>query len=284
MSDPVSVAVVQMTGVPYETQTNRRRSLEFTARAFGAGADLVVLPEMVVPGYALDASRLREVAEDIDGATVRAWLQSADAAGGYVVGGLCERDGDRLYNSAVIVGEGRVLLHYRKLHLFGREKDTLEPGDRGLPVVDTRLGVLGVCVCYDLRFVETMRILALQGAVLVCVPTAWVTGFDAVRHDADGMPPQAHGAVLQANLNQVFVACASQVGQPGEFDLLGGSLVADPYGRRLCGPLSGSEEELTVAQLDLGAAGVAQDRGGGIQPRSDRRTDVYGLAFEQRVL
>jgi len=284
MSDPVSVAVVQMTGVPYETQTNRRRSLEFTARAFGAGADLVVLPEMVVPGYALDASRLREVAEDIDGATVRAWLQSADAAGGYVVGGLCERDGDRLYNSAVIVGEGRVLLHYRKLHLFGREKDTLEPGDRGPPVVDTRLGVLGVCVCYDLRFVETMRILALQGAVLVCVPTAWVTGFDAVRHDADGMPPQAHGAVLQANLNQVFVACASQVGQPGEFDLLGGSLVADPYGRRLCGPLSGSEEELAVAQLDLAAAGVAQDRGGGIQPRSDRRTDVYGLAFEQRVL
>jgi len=284
MSDPVSVAVVQMTGVPYEAQSNRRRSLESTARAFAAGADLVVLPEMVVPGYALDPSRLLEVAEEIDGATVSAWLQIADSAGGYVVGGLCERDGDRLYNSAVLVGEGRVLLHYRKLHLFGREKDALQPGDRGLPVVETRLGVLGVCVCYDLRFVETMRILALQGAVLVCVPTAWVTGFDAVRHDADGMPPQAHGAILQANLNQVFVACASQVGQPGEFDLLGGSLVADPYGRRLCGPLSGREEELAVAQLDLGAAGVAQDRGGGIQPRSDRRTDVYGLAFDQRVL
>lgn len=284
MNDPVSVAVVQMTGVPYEAQTNRRRSLEFTGQAFAAGADLVVLPEMVVPGYALDPSRLREVAETIDGATVSAWLQSADAAGGYVVGGLCERDGDGLYNSAVMVGEGRVLLHYRKLHLFGREKETLKPGDRGLPVVETRLGVLGLCVCYDLRFVETMRILALQGAVLVCVPTAWVTGFDAVRHDADGMPPQAHGAVLQANLNQVFVACASQVGQPGEFDLLGGSLIADPYGRRLCGPLSGCEENLAVAQLDLGAAGAAQDRGGGIHPRSDRRTDVYGLAFEQRVL
>lgn len=284
MTDPVSVGIVQMTGAPYEPQTNRRRSLEGAGRAFAAGADVVILPEMVASGYALNPVRLREIAEELYGETVRAWLEVADAAGGYVVGGLCERDGDRLYNSAVLVGEGRLLLHYRKLHLFAKEKDTLTPGDRGLPVVETRLGVLGICVCYDLRFVETMRILALQEAALVCVPTAWVIGFDTVRHDADGMPPQAHGAVLQANLNQVFVACASQVGRPDEFELLGGSLVADPYGRIVCGPLSGTEEGLAVVELDLAAAGAAQDRGAGVQPRSDRRTDVYGLAFEQRVL
>lgn len=273
-----------MTGIPYEAQANRQRSLEQAGKAFEAGANVVVLPEMVVSGYALDPRRLGKAAEEIDGETVAAWLELADTAGGYLVGGLCERDGDRLYNTAVVVGDGRLLLHYRKLHLFAREKDVLCPGDRGLPVVETRLGTLGVCVCYDLRFVETMRILALQGAALVCVPTAWVTGFDARRHDAEGMAPQAHAAVLQANLNQVFVACASQVGSPGEFDLLGGSLVADPYGRRLCGPLSGVEEGLAVVELNFDQVGLAQDRGGGIQPRSDRRTDVYGLAFEQRVL
>jgi predicted amidohydrolase len=273
-----------MSGVPYEPEINRRRSVERAGQAFAAGADVVVLPEMIIPGYALDRERLDAVAEPIDGETVRAWLELADAVGGYVVGGLCERDGDRIYNSAVLVGEGRLLLHYRKLHLFASEKEVLTPGDHGLPVTQTRLGVLGVCVCYDLRFVETLRILALQGAALVCVPTAWVTGFDAVRHDASGMSPQAHGAVLQANLNQVFVACASQVGHPDAFELLGGSLVADPYGRPLCGPLSGTEEGLAVAQLDLAVAGAAQDRGAGVQPRSDRRTDVYGLAFEQRVL
>jgi N-carbamoylputrescine amidase len=279
-----AVGIAQITGAPYEAPANRRRSLDAAARAFAAGADIVVLPEMVIPGYALDPVRLHEVAEDIDGPTVQAWIATADTAGGYVVGGLCERDGDRLYNSAVLVGDGRVLLHYRKLHLFAAEKDTFAPGDHGLPVAPTRLGVLGICVCYDLRFVETMRILALQGAALICVPTAWVTGFDAVRHDAEGMPPQAHGAVLQANLNQVFVACASQVGRPDAFDLLGGSLIADPYGHRLCGPLSNTQEDLAVVSLDLEAAGAAQDRGGGVQPRSDRRTDVYGLAFEQRVL
>ncbi len=278
------VGIVQITGAPYEAQANRRRSLDAAGRAFAAGAEIVVLPEMVIPGYALDPVRLREVAEDIDGPTVQAWIATADAAGGYVVGGLCERDGERLYNTAVLVGEGRALLHYRKLHLFASEKDTFTPGDHGLPVAATRLGVLGICVCYDLRFVETMRILALQGAALICVPTAWVTGFDAVRHDVEGMPPQAHAAVLQANLNQVFVACASQVGQPDAFDLLGGSLIVDPYGHRLCGPLSSTDEDLAVVSLDLEAAGAAQDRGGGVQPRSDRRTDVYGLAFEQRVL
>lgn len=284
MSESVSVGIIQMTGDPYEPDTNRRRSLEEAGMAFAAGADLVVLPEMIVSGYALDPVRLQEVAESIDGETVLAWTEIADAAGGYLVGGLCERDGDRIYNSAVLVGDGRVLLHYRKLHLFAGEKDALHPGDRGLPVVATRFGVLGVCVCYDLRFVETMRILALQGAAMVCVPTAWVRGFDVPRREADSMPPQAHAAVLQANLNQVFVACASQVGRPGEFDLLGGSLVADPYGRRLCGPLSRTAEEFAVVELDLEAAGDAQDRGGGIQPRSDRRIDVYGLAFDERVL
>ncbi|HWE14731.1 MAG TPA: nitrilase-related carbon-nitrogen hydrolase [Solirubrobacteraceae bacterium] len=284
MSSPVSVAIVQMTGVPYEARANRRRSVRRAEYAFATGAQIVVLPEMVVPGYALDPARLRGVAEDIEGETVQAWLAAADAAGGYVVGGLCERDGDRLYNTAVIVGDGRLLLHYRKLHLFGPEKTALRPGDRGLPVVRTRLGTLGVCICYDLRFVEALRILTLQGADLVCVPTAWVTGFDATRHDGEGMPPQAHGAVLQAGLNQVFVACASQVGRPGEFDLLGGSLIADPYGRRLCGPLSGADEDFATVELDLTAARRAQDRGGHIQPRSDRRSDVYGVVIEGRVL
>ena len=284
MGDAVSVGIVQMTGVPYEPETNRRRSLQRAGEAFAAGADVVVLPEMVACGYALDPARLREVAEEIDGETVSAWLEAADGAGGYVAGGLCERDGERLYNSAVLVGEGRLLLHYRKLHLFASEKAPSPPVTEACRWCRPGSDVLGICVCYDLRFVETMRILALQGAALVCVPTAWVTGFDAVRHDAEGMPPQAHGAVLQANLNQVFVACASQVGKPDAFDLLGGSLIADPYGTRLCGPLSGTEEELAVAELDLAAAGAAQDRGGGVQPRSDRRTDVYGLAFEQRVL
>ena len=158
------------------------------------------------------------------------------------------------------------------------------PGDRGLPVADTRLGRIGVCVCYDLRFVETARALSLQGAELICVPTAWLPGFDAERWDDEGFCPQARGAQLQANLDQVFIACASQAGPSGELDFLGSSVLCDPYGKTVLGPLAGSEPELATAQVDLDAVRRAHERGSSINPRSDRRTDVYGLAVSGTVL
>lgn len=284
MTRPLTLGLAQMTGSPYEAGANRRRSAEWSRRAFGRGADIVVLPELIIPGYALDPGRLRQLAEPLNGPSVTAWLEVAEAHGGYVVAGFCEREGQRLYNTAVLVGDGQVLLHYRKLHLFSAEKGVFAPGDRGLPVASTQHGMIGLCVCYDLRFVETLRILALEGAELVCVPTAWVAGFDRDETDRSQMPPQAHGALLQANLNQVFLACASQVGAPGDFDLLGGSIVADPYGQPACGPLSGDNEELAVVEIDRSAATLALDRGDGINPRGDRRTDVYSVTVGGRPL
>jgi N-carbamoylputrescine amidase len=131
-------------------------------------------------------------------------------------------------------------------------------------------------VCYDLRFVEVVRLLALRGAQLICVPTAWVPGFDSERRGVDGMCPQAHGAVLQANLNQVLIACASQCGHAGTLDFLGSSVLADPYGKRALGPLR-HEHELAVADIELEETVRAQVRAPLVSPRADRRTDVYGL-------
>ena len=115
------------------------------------------------------------------------WTELARRHGGYLAGGFCERDGADLYNSAVLVDAGGIILHYRKLHLFSGEKQAFAPGDRGLPVVDTPMGRIGVCVCYDLRFVETVRILSLRGAQLILVPTAWVAGFDREPMDGNGV-------------------------------------------------------------------------------------------------
>ena len=111
------------------------------------------------------------------------------------------------------------LLHYRKVHLFAEEKVAFRAGNLGFPVVPTRFGNIGVCVCSDLRFVEVVRLMALRGADLICVPTAWLPGFDNERWDEHGMCPQANGAVLQANLSQVYIACASQAGLHGELRL-----------------------------------------------------------------
>ena len=285
MSRALRVGLAQITGVPLAAEANRARSADAARELFERGADLVVLPELIVPGYVADAEGLAPIAEPLDGPTTTLWRALAAQAGGLVAGGFCERDGDRLFNTAVIVDRDGIVVHYRKLHLFREEKLAFAPGDLGLPVARTRAGVLGLCVCYDLRFVETARALALRGAELVCVPTAWVPGFDSARWDAEGFCPQARGALLQANLDQVFLACASQAGTAGgDLEFLGSSVLADPYGRAVAGPLPGDAEQLVVADVDLDDVSRAHEREPLVTPLADRRTDVYGLALEGTVL
>jgi N-carbamoylputrescine amidase len=267
-------------------ERQRERTAAVAAAALRGGADAVVLPELAVPGYTTDATVLERFAEPLDGPVTRAWRAAAAATGGYVVGGFCERAGGKLYNTAVAVGAEGVVCHYRKAHLFAAEKDVLAPGDLGFPVAETRLGLLGLCVCYDLRFVEVARLLALQGAELVCVPTAWIGGYDRRQPGGDsqpggaGSPDQVTGLLTQANLNQVFIAAASFAGDGGRF--LGSSVIADPYGARLAGPLTRDQEEVATARADLEAVAAAQHRAPLIHPREDRRTDLYRIGYRGR--
>ena len=284
MSRTATIGLAQLTARLYDPEENRRLATQAVQQLFLGGADLVVLPELMSSGYGSDQAQLEAAAEPIDGPTVRAWQAAAGRSDGLVAGGLCEREGDRIYNTAVLVDGDDVLLHYRKLHLFAEEKLRFTPGVKGLPVAETRLGVLGLCICYDLRFVETVRALALQGAELIAVPTAWLPGFDRERWDAAGYAPQARGALLQANLDQVYIACASQAGSNGEADFLGSSLLCDPYGKVVLGPLAGSRTELSAATVDLDDVRRAHERAPLIKPLADRRTDVYGLAVGGHVL
>ena len=125
---------------------------------------------------------------------------------------------------------------------------------------------------------------SLQGAELILVPTAWLTGFDQVKWRDNGLAPQAEGAVLQANLNQTFVACASQAGTRGDLEFLGSSVLVDPTGGLVLGPLSGTADDLAIATIDMEDAERAQHRSELITPRADRRTDVYGVAVGGKVL
>jgi predicted amidohydrolase len=282
MARAITVGIAQITGDPLEPDANRRASQDAAKEAFAAGAHVVVLPELIVSGYVADAGGLGDLAEPLEGPTVAMWTELAGDFGGLLVGGFCERDGAALYNTAVIVDGGGVLAHYRKLHLFDREKHVFAPGDRGLPVVDTPRGRLGLCVCYDLRFVEVVRLLSLQGAELVCVPTAWVVGFDHTRWDPQGLCPQAHAAIQQANLDQVFIACASQAGTRGTTEFLGSSIVVDPFGQLALGPLSGKNQAVATVTIDLEDIEQAQRRSPLITPRADRRTDIYGIDLDGR--
>ena len=275
----VGVGLAQFGAPPGDSGANRRRSVEAARSLFESGAGIVVMPEMCVPWYTADRERLSAEAEPLEGPTVEAWSAVAADYGGVIVGGFAElAGGGSLYNTAVAVGAGGVIGHYRKLHLFAVEKLCFAPGDLGLPTFDTPFGRLGICVCYDLRFVEVVRVLALSGADLICVPTAWIGGFDR-RIDDGGLIPHAAGAALQANLSQVFIACASQVGEMGDLAFLGSSILADPYGQVVAGPLARDRDEQQVVQVDPGEAARAQVRSELIRPRADRRTDVYGVTL-----
>jgi predicted amidohydrolase len=262
---------------------NRGLVRSLADQALTAGSDLVVFPELAVSGYTTDRGLVREVAEPLDGPTVGMLTELTARRGGLVATGLCERDGDVFYNSVVVVGRDGPVLHYRKLHLFDEENDVYAPGDLGLPVADTDWGRLGACVCYDLRFVEVLRVLSLRGADLVVAPAAWVGGFDR-SVPATGLPRQAQAAVVQANLDQVAVAAVSQAPVPGGPALLGGSVVADAHGDVLAGPLSRNSADRATVRIDVAAGRAARVRSERIRPREDRRTDVYALHHDGRTL
>ncbi|HEY6278184.1 MAG TPA: nitrilase-related carbon-nitrogen hydrolase [Streptosporangiaceae bacterium] len=276
MTRPLTVGLCQLrwSGEPGR---NLDRGLALAAEAFAGGARVVVLPELTAPGYTTDAEELAGSAQTLNGPAVKAWQGAAAAGGGYVVAGLCEREGTRLFDSAVMVSADGVLACYRKAHLFAGEKNVFTPGDAGFPVVRTPDGSFGLCICYDLRFVEVMRILALRGAELVVVPSAWVSGFDRGTPAAAAMPGQVTGLLVQANLNQVFAAAASFAGPGRGVEFLGCSVAASPYGDVLAGPMPASAEGVVFAQLDLDMVAEAGRRTPLVTPRQDRRRDLYSV-------
>jgi predicted amidohydrolase len=280
----VRLALAQITGQPLQPERNREMTISIVQKAAADGAKLVILPELIVPGYVMDADGLARCAEPVDGPSYAAWHRLAREHDLYICGGICERAGEQLYNTAILVGPQGMALHYRKLHLFAAEKDIFTPGDLGLPIAQTVLGRIGICVCYDLRFIEVVRSFALRDAQLIAVPTAWVTGFDREPWDRDGWCPQARAAAIQANLSQIFIACASQVGTSATLRFLGSSVLISPYGEATIGPLSAQAQDVALTSIDMDAVTAAQQRTARVSPRTDRRTDVYGLWIDGRRL
>lgn len=260
---------------------------QITARAMCAlreGANIVVFPELANSGYTLDAEIIAKCAQPLDDRLVGDLTALTGKLGGLITTGFCEREGSEYYNSVVVVGPEGPVLHYRKLHLFDREQEVFTPGD-SLPIAETEFGVLGICVCYDLRFVEVLRLLSLRGADIVLAPAAWVGGFDAVV-PAEGLTQQAMAAVVQANLDQVAVVAVSQVsaGVRNGVRTLGGSVAVDAFGNLMCGPLSRSRPDSATVDIDIEAGRAAKVRSNRIRPRTDRRLDVYGLQYGEEIL
>jgi N-carbamoylputrescine amidase len=271
----VRVGVEQLAVQVGAPEANLELMSHRASTALRSGAQLVVFPELAVSGYLVDQDTAERVAEPLDGNALDRMVTVAREHDGLIAYGFCERDAGNLFNSVVVADGNGPVLHYRKLHLFDQEKAVYAPGDLGLPVAETQVGTIAVCICYDLRFVEVMRLLALRGADLVVAPAAWVAGFDRTV-PATGATGQVTIVLAQANLNQVAVAAVSQAsGGVGDGpSTLGGLVVCDAYGELIVGPLSRTEPDSAIATIDLAAVRTSRLRSATIRPREDRRSDV----------
>ncbi len=250
MPDRLRVACVQLTSRADKT-ANIERAEALVARAAAAGAELVVLPEKW--NTIGDAETLHAAAETLEeGESVAAMSRWAREHGIVLVGGSIteRREGrEKLSNTSLVFdADGEIAALYRKIHLFDvevgghvyRESEAEEPGEE--PVV-ARVGEwpIGLSICYDVRFPELYRILALEGALLLTVPAHFTlhTGKD-------------HWEVLlraRAVENQLYVAAAAQIGEtlPGK-QSYGRSMIVDPWGLVLA--LAPDEETVVSADLD----------------------------------
>lgn len=230
--------------------------------ADASGADVLVLPELANSGYTF-ASRdeAAACAETADAGPACDLLRAWSAPGRLAVCGLCERDGDALYNSAVIYADGALQAVYRKLHLFARETLWFQPGDSPAPVIDFRGFQFGVMICFDWVFPEMARSLALRGAQVIL-------------HPANLVLPFCQKAMVTRSIeNRVFTATANRCGTDRELSFSGLSQITAPDGSLLA-QASADLCGIVSAELDPSAADnkwiTAQNH-----VLHDRRPDMY---------
>jgi predicted amidohydrolase len=241
--------------VQLNSTDDKQRNLETAERLVRAaaadGAELIALPEkwnLLGAGEALRAG-----AEELDGPTItaaRSWARELGVQ--LVAGSISERapDRDKLANTSVLIGpDGEIAAVYRKIHMFDvdvggvayRESEHEAPGDE-IVVADAGGVEVGMSVCYDLRFPELYRILAVRGARVIVIPSAFTlhTGKD-------------HWEVLlraRAIENSAFVVAPNQVGEaPPHYHSYGRSAIVDPWGVPLATAPDG--ETFVAAELDF---------------------------------
>lgn len=260
------------------------RNLEVGERlvraAAAAGAELAVLPEK---WSALAGGEvLQELAEPLDGPIVTACRNWARELGiNLVAGSVSERVAGRglLANTSLLIdADGEIAATYRKIHMFDvdvgdvvyRESEHEGAGE-DIVLADAGALSLGLTICYDLRFPELYRILALRGASAITVPSAFTTptGRD-------------HWEILlrsRAIENQLFVVAANQSGKASpQFDSWGHSMIVDPWGRVLDALAEG--EGCAIADLDLDEMERIRSQ---LPSLASRRPDVYGWPMEAPV-
>jgi predicted amidohydrolase len=255
----INAAAIQFNVKQGDVDTNLAYVRSALRRVAGQGADLVVLPEMWSSGFSY--RNLNELAGRTAGIVEELLVLSRELKL-VIVGSMPEPHGEKVFNTVFVADNGKLAGVYRKLHLFSLlgEDRAFDSGASWL-LADTSVGKVGVIICYDLRFPELSRRLALEGAAVICVPAQWPK------------PRQEHWRTLlraRAIENQLFVVACNACGLIGKLDFFGMSMIIDPKGELLA--------EAGEAVCEIGAPLDMQlmaDWRGQIPCFNDRRPELY---------
>lgn len=261
----MKVALVQMVVQDGEPEKNLSHGIRLAEKA-SSYVDLIVFPEMWTTGYHREA--IMKYAESEENEFALSKLKElARNYSVHIVSSIPHRKEGRIYDAAYLIGgNGEVIGIYRKIHLFrpyGEDK-MFASGDR-IGVFDTRLGRVGIAICYDLRFPELFRLMTLAGARAIFVPASW------------GAPRALQWRTLlraRAAENQVYMVGVNRVGSSsatGE-EYIGDSSIYDPFGWEIVH--SEDVEQVLIGELDLSRIENVRRM---LPLWEDRRRDLYGI-------
>ncbi len=272
MGENVKIAGGQMEPKILEKETTPARCLELIKVTAGRGARLIVFPECALTGYIFASlDEAIPVAEPIPGPSTDKLLAACRELNVYVVIGLLEKDGNKCYNTAALLGPWGLVGKHRKVHLpcVGIDR-FVNHGDMPFTVYDTEVGRIGIGICYDGVFPEHARVLALQGAELVVLPTNWP-------EMTEGTPKYV--VPTRAIENHIYYAAVNRIGEERGVKFFGRSRIA--YWLWVLADGKSHEEDILYAEIEPATArdkrAVAVPGEMEIDVIHDRRPEFYGL-------
>jgi predicted amidohydrolase len=269
----IKIAGVQMDVALGDVERNLNRMAEFLRETRAQGAHLAVFPECAATGYCFESlAEARPHAQPVPGPATDFMQNICRRLGGWVVFGMLESSGERLFNAAVLVGPEGVAGVYRKVHLpfLGVDMFTTH-GDQPFAVHTAGDLRVGMSICYDSAFPEAARSLALLGADLIVLPTNWPTGAECTASCC------VNARALE---NGVYYMAVNRGDSERGFQFIGRSIIADPYGHTLA-VAGNSGEQILYAELDVARARnkhyVRVPGKHEIDRLADRRPEMYTL-------
>jgi predicted amidohydrolase len=276
----MKIAGVQMDVAIGDLDRNLAAMTAHSREAVSKGARLVVFPECALSGYCFGSlEEARPFSQPIPGAATETIRKVCSELGCYVVFGMLESAGTKLFNAAVLVGPAGVIGSYRKVHLPYLGIDMFTSfGDRPFAVHNAGELKIGMNICYDASFPEAARALALLGADLIVLPTNWPPGAECTA-----------ASVINARAieNAVYYMAVNRVGTERGFEFIGRSKISDPSGVTIA-EAAGLGEEILYAEIDPSKSRrkhiIRVPGKHEIDRLADRRPEMYGLLTEPHSL